>query len=95
MSSEFNDLKGLPPTEVPYRNKPIPTELKEVEKKENVDATKLKLADYWNIIYAILSDYALSKLDVTSQNKVLSVRTVLAIIGAVIVLFLFILLLRY
>ena len=95
MSSEFNDLKGLPPTEVPYRKKPIPTELKEVEKKENVDATKLKLADYWNIIYAILSDYALSKLDVTSQNKVLSVRTVLAIIGAVIVLFLFILLLRY
>lgn len=94
MSNEFKNLKGLPPKEVPYKKKPIPTELREVKKEKNINATKLKLVDYWNIIYAILSDYALSKLTVDSQAKVSSIRTILAVIGGLIVLFLFIFLLR-
>lgn len=92
--NEFKDLKGLPPEKLPYESKPIPTELKEVENKHVSEKTKLVLSDYWNMIFAILSDYALSKLDVTSQNKVLSVRQILAIIGGIIVILLLIYLFR-
>lgn len=92
--NEFKDLKGLPPEKLSHRPKPIPTKLQEVENNHISKQTKLAISDYWNIIVAILSDYALSKLDVTSQNKVLSVREVLAMIGGLIILFLLIYLFR-
>lgn len=92
--NEFKDLQGKPLEKLPYESKPIPTKLEEVENNHVSKGTKLRPSDYWNMIFAVLSDYALSKLDVTSQNKVLSFRSVLTIIGAGIVILLFIYLFR-
>lgn len=86
MPNDFKDLKGLPPKVIPKDKKEIPKELKPVNNNHSAKPTALNFSDYWNMFFAILSDYALSKLDASSQNKVLSFRQILAIILIVIIL---------
>lgn len=83
--SEFDNLKGLPPDKLPYKPKPIPNELKEVEKPVQ-KKVKLNFSDYWNIVWAIVSDYALKKLNPIQQKTVMKIQTVLSLFGGIIIL---------
>ena len=84
--SEFDNLKGLPPDKLPYKPKPIPNELAEVEKPTQ-QKIKLNFSDYWNMALAIFFDYALKKLNPTQQKTVSIIQTILALSGGIIILF--------
>ena len=84
--NEFKDLKGKPPTQIPYDSK-IPKELKKVGPKSNPFKLNFNFSDIWNIAWAIFSDYALTKLDKTSQTISLSLRAIVIACGIMVVCF--------
>jgi len=80
---EFDELTGeLKPD---YPKPEIPDHLNEVDSEGNQKA-KLNFSDYWNIVYAIFSDYAFKKLNPAQKKTVLTIQTIGSIIGGVIVL---------
>ena len=87
-----NDLKGVKPKPldpIPHTSKPIPTHLDEVKNPGNKKAWKYHISDYWNMFWGIFSDHALSKLDSTHVAIITSLKTILLVIGFVVILFLF------
>lgn len=89
MANEFKDLKGKPLSPLPYEPKPTPDHLEEVEKPKKPGTTSYKISDYWNMLLAVFSDYALGKLDSTHVAIITSLKTILLVIGFVVILFLF------
>lgn len=87
MANEFKDLKGKPLSPLPYEPKPTPDHLEEVEKPKKPGTTSYKISDYWNMLLAVFSDYALSKLDANHKSPLLIIRTILMIVGGLIVAF--------
>lgn len=77
--NEFEGLEGRPPE--PFdRPQKKHDHLDEV-RSESKPSWHYNISDYWNMFLAIFRDYALSKLDVTSQAKVLSIRSYIVIVS--------------